>query len=228
MDIGIISTVVSGLSASAFAFNFVKEGEIGCITTFGKAHRNSKGDLKLIKSGFKIIVPFVQKIHKVHIKKNTSSYKDLKITLKNGLSYNFDAYIVYHTILNSKSVENIIFGLENYQEYVSLIFERVIQDVLQNVEEVEFEKINKKMMDKVKPLLQKEGFQVDECGLLSFSATENSQSLLGINYKLKIAGNSKIDKGIIATAIGATPTVDVNKNYNKNVIKKVDDDDDED
>jgi hypothetical protein len=136
----------------------------------------------------------------------------LTTTVKNGLSYTFNAFIIYHVKKDAKSVENVIFLIENYKEYVSLIFEKAIQDILQNVEVLDVEQLNVKIKTLIAPLLDVQGVELDDCGLISFAATETSQQLLGINYKLEIAkANPTVDTNIIAAAIGATPTISTNR-----------------
>lgn len=181
------------------------------LTTFGKAKRNSDGTVKLVHQGFKFIIPFVQTLDKVHTQKNSSLYNGLGVTLKNGISYSFNAFIVYHIKPTAFAIENVLFKLEDYEQYVSLMYEKVIQDVLQEVDTLDSKKFNKEIKDLLTPLLDKEGIELDDCGLVSFTATEVSQQLLGINYKLQLASTSTLPNNILAAAIGATPTVSVEK-----------------
>lgn len=206
-----IGTGVGALISFFSSFKWVKEGELGVLTTFGKASRNNDGTVKLVQKGFKFIIPFIQTLDKVHTQKNTSLYSGLGVTLKNGISYSFNAFIVYHIKPTEFAIENVLFKLEDYEQYVSLMYEKVIQDVLQEVDQLDSKKFNQEIKDLLKPILSKEGIQLDDCGLVSFTATEVSQQLLGINYKLQLASTSNLPNNILAAAIGATPTVSVEK-----------------
>lgn len=224
MDLHSIGALIAGIFSIFKTFQWVKEGEIGTITTFGKASRDRNGNLNLLKPGFKILIPFIQQINKVHIVKNTDTYEDLLVTLKSGLTYKFNAFVIYHVKSDAKSINNVIFVIEDYKEYISMVFEKTIQDILQIVERIEPDKLNAEIKGKFGALIEKEGICVDDCGLISFAATDASQQLFGINYKLEVAANSTLDPGIIAAAIGATPVVSVEKQPVKKNLKDEDED----
>lgn len=200
----------SGLAISKSGY-FVKTGEIGCVTTFGTVKRDKNGKVKLIGSGFKFVIPFAQTILKVHTRKNTDSFENLFITLKNGISYKFNAYIVYHIMPNPDAIENVLFTLDNFKEFVQITFEKAIQQSLEGLSEINNTAINERLTNLIKPVLEKQGIDVDDCGLISFTATEQSQQLLGLKYKISIAENeANLDSGIMAAILGATPTVVTN------------------
>lgn len=215
MDIEILSGV-GAIASSLFGFSFVREGEIGCVTTFGKASRKNN-KIKLIDSGFKFVIPFIQKINKIHIRKNTSRFENLQITLKNGVSYQFDSYIVYHVKNDPDSIENILFGLEDYNEFVNVIFDKYTQQVLQKIEVLNPEYINTTLNQLMKNALNSEGIILDECGLVNFTGTKESQALLGIQYKLQIAEKfGKPSQNVLAAILGATPVINIEEKEQKN------------
>jgi len=197
----------SAIAALFKAGYFVKTGEVGAITTFGAVSRTKNGEIKLLGPGFKMVIPFAQTIVKVHTRKRTENFSNWSITLKNGLSYTFDAYMVYHVKSDANSIENVLFSLENYQEYILTVFERAVQSSLQDLERIDNKEINEKLVASLKPILEREGVELDDCGLVSFTATEQSQQLLSINFKLDIAEKSTLDKGVLSAILGAIPTV---------------------
>lgn len=205
--LGLTSTLFGSSVAVAKSGYFVKTGEVGALTTFGAVKRGSDGKIVLIYEGFKFVVPFAQTIIKVHTKKNTEAFSDLFITLKNGISYKFNAYIVYHVMNDPISIENILFTLDNYKEFVQITFEKAIQQSLEGLSEINNTKINEKLTSIVKPILNIQGIDVDDCGLISFTATDQSQQLLGLHYKINIADTTNLPSGIMAAILGATPTV---------------------
>lgn len=198
-----IGAFVSLLSS----FKWVKEGEIGVVTTFGKAKRDNNGQVELIESGFKLVFPIVQQINKVHIKKNTARYSDLAMTLENGLSFNLDAFIIYHVKTDPKSIENVLFGLEDYNEYVTVTFEKSIQKICREANDLDFNKMNELIFTDLKPVLDKEGIELDDCGLVSANATGVSQALLGIKYKLEKAyeNYTALPSSILSAILGSVP-----------------------
>lgn len=215
-----MSLIASGIAGGIgiLASAFVKEGEIGCITTFGKAQRNTDGKIKLVKPGFLFIIPIIQKVNKVHTRKNTDQFTGLQVTLNNGLSYKFNAYIIYHVATDPNSVESVLFEIEDYKELVSVTFEKTIQTVIQNAEYIDPEKFSSEIKSAIYNSLKEQGIIVEECGLTSFSATDSSQSLIGINYRLNLAKQNKdLPISIISAAIGATPVVNVD---NTTMIKQ--------
>lgn len=207
MTLEAVSTGLGALATFLSIFRWVKEGEVGVMTTFGKAKRDSNKKVVLVKPGFVFIFPVVQGINKLHVKKNSDSYSGLSVTLKNGLSYNFNAYVVYWVKPDPDSIENVLFVVEDYKQFVALLFEKCIQEVLQGVERLDAVELSSGISDKLRPLLDNEGIHLESCGLISFAATEASQHFLGINYKLELAKESKLPENIVAAAIGATPVV---------------------
>ncbi len=202
--------IVSTIAAMLSSFRYVREGEIGCVTTLGKASRDKNGKIKLIGPGFRLIFPFIQSINRAHIRKNSDVFSDLQITLKNGLSYKFNAYIIYHVDVTPDSIESVLFILEDYREFASVIFEKTIQSVIQSAETIETDAFSNKIKELCREELMENGIIIDDCGLTSFTATSSSQNLIGINYKLQVASESNLLEqfpSIVAAAIGAVPTI---------------------
>ena len=91
----IFGAVTSALFALSRSFALVKTGRIGVLTTWDKVRRTKDGQVKLIYPGFKLYFPFVQKILSAPLYKQTQNMREQSITLGNGLSYKFNAYMQY-------------------------------------------------------------------------------------------------------------------------------------
>jgi hypothetical protein len=223
--IGLFSALAGSGVAVAKSGYFVKTGEVGAITTFGSVKRGNNGKIILLNAGFKLVIPFAQSILKVHTRKNTDNFSGLFITLKNGISYKFNAYVVYHVIDEPDAIENVLFTLDDYKEFVQITFEKAIQQSLEGLTEINNTKINEKLTTLIKPVLRKQGIDVDDCGLISFTATEQSQHLLGLQYKINVAKEAILDNGIMAAILGATPTVVTNNSTQLSATKESENED---
>jgi len=208
--LSLLSAIAGTGTVVAKSGYFVKTGEIGALTTFGAVKRGKNGKIKLLSPGFKVVIPFAQTIIKAHTRKNTDNFQELFITLSNGISYKFNAYIVYHVMSDADSVENVLFSLDNYKEFIKITFEKAIQQSLEGLTEIDNTAINERLTSLIKPTLIAQGIEVDDCGLISFTATEQSQQLLGLRYKIEVAKSYKMNPGIMAAILGATPTVVTN------------------
>jgi membrane protease subunit HflC len=67
---GVGSALVSILGLTK-RFSFVKEGELGIKLRFGKARRDSNGEPKIIRPGFVMMIPWVDRLEKHHVRQQT-------------------------------------------------------------------------------------------------------------------------------------------------------------
>ena len=205
-----IAGVIGFISAVFKSIVIVQEGELGTKTTFGALDRHKNGDLKLLKPGFNFVMPFVQQVKKVHLKTNTYEIKDLSVTLKNKLSYNFKGFITLHIIAETKPIENILYTIENYVELITVSFEKEIQKILNKSEIIDTDTINKELFDSIYSILIKEGIEVTDCGLVNFTLTPQSEAMLALNYKIDIVkSNNDLNDNILCSLLGAISTVQV-------------------
>lgn len=210
--IGLISTIFKSIV-------IVQEGELGTRTTFGALDRHKSGDLKLLKPGFNFVFPFIQQVKKVHLKTNTYEIKGLSVTLKNKLSYNFKGFITLHILPETKAIENVLYTIENYVEFITVSFEKEIQKILNKSEIIDTTIINKELLENIRSILIKEGIEVIDCGLVNFTLTPQSEAMLALNYKVDLAKSADLPNNVLCSVLGATPTVSVN---NKTEIIKED------
>jgi len=96
-------TIVLTAGVGVFkTFKFVEEGQLGIRLTFGKAARYwwgaKKGKVKIIKPGFIVLIPFAQNLRRRHVKTQTLRFDKQKITLKNGMSFNFQSSTLFKVV----------------------------------------------------------------------------------------------------------------------------------
>ncbi len=195
----------------------IKEGEKGVKTTFGKASRTKDGKVKVIgPQKVPILLPFVQKFVKTHIKSNTQHLPDMRITLKNGLSYTFDASIEYDILDDPDHMENVLFVLEDHLEFITLNFKIAIQGVLYKYDETpeKMKVVGADIKKELIALLGDNGFKVKTCGILNLSETPTSQGSRSVDYRIQAAldhlGVKKLPECVLMAALGSTPVVGMN------------------
>lgn len=198
--------------------NVINEGERGILLTMGKAARHKKGTLKgkvkvYSPASFRVIIPFLQKFKKIHIKKNTHTIENLTVTFDDNLSYNFNASLFYHIPDDPDAIESVLTTVGEIEEFIALTFGIVVQDVMYRQTSADKVNLMTSLADKIKRKveieLKEHGFVVDKCGIYNFVETSVSQSLRGVDYRIQKALEHKgeMPNIVLAAAIGATPTV---------------------
>lgn len=214
MDLGLdwwayLLAAGGGLWSGIKSVSFVAEGERGVLLTFGKARREADGKIRVFGPGFRPLIPFAQRIVKTHMQKNTLWFENLQVTLGNGLSYTFDAYISYHIKDDPQWIEHVLFTLEDAVEFVGVKFRTIIQESLWGASPDEVPVIADKLQKAVERQLRSDGIKIDECGISSFAETSVSQMFRGIDYRIgkAIEYQDALPSCVLAAALGATATV---------------------
>lgn len=83
----LLGTAVAGGAASK-SLLFVKEGERGGLLRFGRF-------LRVVEPGFVLVIPFVHELRRVHVRRTTLSLAMQTITLKDNLSYEVQAVVLF-------------------------------------------------------------------------------------------------------------------------------------
>ncbi len=228
----VLETVLSAFTG----LSFVREGEIGSITRFGKAKRDKQGKIKLIQPGFKWMIPLVHSMHKVHLRKDSLVLEDLTVTLQNDLSYHYSAFVSYHVSKEPNHVEIFLYGVENPHELVEQAFSSALSELLagkNSAEDINKEAISTALEAKLKVSFLKDfGVEFDECGLTSFTESHEAQQVNVAKAKIKIAethygSKEKIPEVVMAVCFGALPTMSVNQATTHSKNSDDDDNDDE-
>lgn len=201
----------------------IKEGEKGVKTTFGKAARTKDGKVKVLGSQkIPILLPFVQKFVKTHIKSNTQHLPGMGITLKNGLSYTFDASLEYDVLDDPDHMENVLFTLEDHLEFITLNFKIAIQTILYKYDETpeKMKMVGADIKKELTTLLGDNGFKVKTCGILNLTETPTSQGSRSVDYRIQAAqdhlGVDRLPECVLMAALGSTPVVGMNDCKNDN------------
>lgn len=215
MDWSTILLTASGIFGGAKSLSqTVLEGEMGVKTTFGKAHRGKDGKVIVVgPQKVPILVPFVQKFVKTHIKSNTQHLPDMRITLKNTLSYTYDSFFSYDVLSDPDHLENVLFTLEDHLEFVTLNFKLAVQTVLYKYDDTpdQMKDVGEKIKKELTKLLGDNGFVVKTCGILNLSETPTSQGSRSVDYRIQAAkehlGVEKLPECVLMAALGSTPVV---------------------
>lgn len=198
-----------GIFAGVKAAPFVREGEVGVITTLGKAKRDIDGRVKLYTPGFKRIWPFVQRMERLYTENRVVNFPNFSVKLKSGLSYTFSGYVVYACMDTAEWAEYLLFGLDDIRELVVVNFEKSIQAIMWKMDELELDKANDKIKKHLTGPMAEHGIKILDCGVSGFMETAVAQSLIGVDYRIKkaIEYQGQLPDCVLMAAVGATPVV---------------------
>lgn len=219
-SLGAVGGIFKSLSST------IQEGELGCKTTFGKASRHKKGPLKgkikvMSPTKMPFVIPFAQKLNRIHIEDNTTHLPNMRITLKNSLSYTFDASVSFDVLTEPEQIESILFKIEDWDEFLVLRFKEAIQNVLYGYDETPdaMREVGKDIKKELTKLIKEHcdtnkrpnPFKITNCGILNLSETATSQASRSVDYRIAAAmahlGVDKLPDCVLAAALGATPVV---------------------
>ena len=195
----------------------VKEGQLGSLTVFGRAVRRN-GKIKVIKPGLRLMIPLVHNMQKAHIRMDSLELNDLNVTLKNGLSYHYSAYVAYHVSGEPDDLEKFLYKVENPQELISQKLSSEIRELLTKEEDAQ-NATGKEINEKLSKILQeylidKIGVTLDSCGLTSLTESATAQQVSVTVAKVAYAKtlykkdgeeNAEIPETVLAACFGSSP-----------------------
>lgn len=212
-----IASVAVGSGVIGFsgfkAFSSVPEAYRGIKTTLGKAVRDKEtGEAIIFQPGGKWMWPYFQTMNTLRIQGNILHYENLTITLKNNLTYSFDAFITYDVIDEPKWIEHILFKNESPDLFVGNHFLKTIQKILHKSEELDVKNASARLKKELSPILEESGFIVQDCEIMLFTETAVSQFLRGVDYRIQKALEYKdqIDGNVLCAALGVNAVVTIN------------------
>lgn len=213
MAIIALAAVLVGLAKGLV---FVREGELGSRTTFGKAKRGRDKKIIITDPGFVILIPFIHSMQKAHIRMDSVVLKDLAVTLGNGLSYQYSAFVAYHVSPKPEDLEKFLYQVENPKELISQKLSSEMREILveeQDPEKAKGEGMNSKLAARLKDyLLNNIGVTLDSCGLTSLTESAQAQqfgvSVAKYKYvKENLFKDVTVPETVAAACFGALPTV---------------------
>lgn len=210
--LGSLATAGGAIFSGFKAFSTIKEAEKGVRTTWGKAQRNKvTGEVVVHDPGGKWMWPFAQKMDTLRTKGNFVSYDNLSITLKNNLTYKFNAFITYDVIEEPHWIEHILYKLEDRDLFVGNHFMRAIQNVLHRSEELDVKNASARLKKAMEPILSANGWVVQDCEIMMFTETPVSQFLRGVDYRIQKAIEYKdiLPVSLLCSALGVNSVVTV-------------------
>jgi regulator of protease activity HflC (stomatin/prohibitin superfamily) len=221
MDWTLILATIAGSSGAILsglkAYSTVKEGERGVLLTFGKAQRDEYGDVVVYEPGGRWIWPWAQKMDTLRVQKNIISYEGLTITLKNNLTYKFNAMLVYDVIEEPKWIEHILYKMEDRDSYVGVYFMQAIQKVLHRSEELDIKNASNRLKKELSIILEANGWRIEDIDVTLFTETPISQFLRGTDYRISKALEYKdqLPDNVLCAALGVNAVVTVEESGGK-------------
>ena len=141
---------------------------------------------------------------------------ELNVTLNNGLSYHYSAFVAYHVSDKPENLEKFLYLVENPHELISQKLSSEIRELLtkeDNAYKATGKEINEKLSTALATYLEEKiGVILDSCGLTSLTESAQAQQVKVSIAKMEYAtthygGKEKIPETVVAACFGATPVV---------------------
>lgn len=190
----IVGTAVAGGAASK-SLLFVKEGERGGLLRFGKF-------LRVVDPGFVLVIPFVHELRRVHVRQTTLSLAAQTITLKDNLSYEVQAVVlfrvtdVYHALFEMADLYQSIKDIGG-----TILRERLSAKASDNLHSLK--DISEELKASLHEATQSWGIEILSFQLADVAPTaETARVLVQPELaKAQVAGNTILVEGIAALGL---------------------------
>ena len=184
----VLASSLAAITGAFKAFQFVQEGERGIKLTFGKAVRDEKGVPKVIDPGFIVLIPFVQRLAKHHVRQQSYRFPEQHVTLKDGLIYRVGGMVIYKV----NDVYKALFEIDSIDNSIDDLCMATIRDELQtlNHEDLQsLDEVSKKLLARVKSRAGEWGIELLDFRLPECAPTPETANLINasIGVRMRLA-----------------------------------------
>lgn len=157
----------------AKSFSFVQEGERGLLLRWGKVVRKG-GEPNVIEPGFKLMLPFIDKLRRRHVRQQTLAFHEQMMTLKNGLSYRVSAVVFFRV----KDIYKALFEISDLDDAVQNVAMGILRDIITAFEDhhglSDMKGINESLLSSIKKHADEWGVDFLEFRLTDCVPTEEA------------------------------------------------------
>lgn len=223
---GSLIPVVGAIGGLVSGSKFVQENERGMILRFGRVVRHKRGSLrgqpKLVKPGFKFVIPGIEHLHRTHVRTRIASLKTQEIILADGLEFEIGGQVRFVVRDTPADVYTMLFEtdapIETVKQYVSGKLRDVVAEM--NYAEVASRvKVAEAVTERIRDRFEAWGMELVEFNLTDCSPTETAakviligaeadkraDALIGAAAKLSQNAGVQALSPTVAAAIVGTP-----------------------
>jgi regulator of protease activity HflC (stomatin/prohibitin superfamily) len=203
---GVGSAIVSVLGLTR-TFNFVKEGELGIKLRFGKAKRDKNGEPQIIPPGFVMMIPWVDKLEKHHVRQQTIRLDSQKIMIRDGLIFNINAAIIFRV----NDIYRALFEIDGLNTSIADLSMGILRDVLTGRDHTNLnqtKEISALLLDELKEKAQEWGVDFLQFNIIDCApAPETAQIIIakaGVMMKAEALEELAKKRGIYVEQLNPT------------------------
>lgn len=173
---GVASFFVSVLGLTR-SFNFVKEGELGIKLRFGKAKRDQNGEPLIILPGFVMMIPWVDRLEKHHVRQQTIRLDNQKIMIRDGLIFNINAAIIFRV----NDIYRALFEIDGLNTSIADLSMGILRDVLTGRDHTNLnqtKEISTLLLDELKDKAQQWGVDFLQFNIIDCAPTPETAQII--------------------------------------------------
>lgn len=186
---------VGALFAGINGFSLVHEGEEGLLKRFGRVKRNKDGTPKVLKSGFRLLIPWAYVVIKRSVKLQTNSLSQQFVT-KDGLVYTIIAVINFKIC----DIYKALIDVTNLDEYMKAVGYLIIHEEVTKATTGDNENLipdvgatNKQIEEEIKTRAAEWGIEIVDFKITSFAPSAHAQQVLAIPARERSAEKALIE-----------------------------------
>lgn len=203
---GIGSVIVSVLGLTK-TFSFVKEGELGIKLRFGKAKRDKNGEPLVIPPGFVVMIPWVDRLEKHHVRQQTIRLDNQKIMIRDGLIFNINAAVIFRVT----DIFQALFEIEGLNTSIGDLSMGILRDVFTGRDHTNLDQtkeISALLLEELKEKAQQWGVEFLQFNIIDCAPTpETAQVIIakaGVMLKAEALAEMARKRGISMEQLNPT------------------------
>jgi len=229
---GIITAVVKTIQ-------FVHEGELGVKLRFGKARRNKKGEVIIIKPGFILLIPFLESLKRRHVRQETLKFNEQGVILKDKFIFRVTAVVIFKVT----DIYKALFEIEDLTESITDFCESQLRKfmVTKTLEDLsDSAKISEELLKAIEEKGAEWGVEFSFFNLTDCEPTSETAHLVmtetGAYLKVKALKSAAEDLGckvseippqLAACIIGVPLVTSIDQQYTDTIDQETEDEGDE-
>jgi regulator of protease activity HflC (stomatin/prohibitin superfamily) len=226
IDLSILSALgpaIAGVGAVASSGRVVHEDERGMKLRFGKVVRHKsgarKGHPKVLLPGFRLLIPAVDRLKKIHVRASTVNLPIQAVMLKDRTVFEVGAMVIVRVRDTDADIYNALFETDDLPGSVSDYCAAELRDLLAGMTYADMtdpSALARQAQARVEPTLASWGlsvqtFKLTDCSptaaterlvLIGTDAEFRVDALMAAANRLNVGGVSALDAGLAAALIG--------------------------
>ncbi|MDP3697397.1 MAG: SPFH domain-containing protein [Candidatus Taylorbacteria bacterium] len=228
----VLLPVAGGITAIFKSIRFVQEGELGVKLRFGRVMRDKEDKPKIYEPGFVLMIPFVEKLQRHHVRQQTIPLGNQRIIIKEGLIFIVDAVVIFRVT----DIYKALFEINELDSSITDLSKGVLRDEISarsHEELTDTEEISTRLLGKLKQNAEEWGVKFIQFKLIDCAPSPETAHLLNaeIGAALKMAALKKVSEehgisledlpaSLAAVLVGIPLVASVESKTNVRVIQK--------